>query len=385
MRLNIGNMVLDDPLDLDDGMPVYIEEKELHQHGFVMGKTGTGKTIFGLNIFKMFVWMRWAIILMEPSGYMSRDAWSICGGKATYCSLKHPVPINIFRLPFDIPSICGIFREALNQSIVMSSNQANKDTTVKMNVILDEQVRASIEGGNPSIRDVRDRIAGLKGNMETRDGILARLDFLLGDPRMNQILCGEGTLDIGKLTADKGIWIIDTSSMTVEQLTFTGNCVSQIIKAHMRHAPMDSHQPLAVIVDECGNYLSPNWTTILHEGRKYKMSVFAFTQETSGWPEQLRRALLASGSLISYRVPHTEASMIARELHITADVVQFLEKYHFAYLTPSSRGIAKAPRPPMVKPLPLPEIAAEPKVQYTPKTEPIPLPKPQWFTLEPLT
>lgn len=377
MRLKIGTRISDDE---EDGSAVYIAEKELFQHCFGMGKSGTGKSVWLLNVFKLFFWMRWAVILIEPSGYMSRDAWSICGGKATYCSLKHPVPINIFRLPFDIPTICGIFREALNQSIVQSSNQANKDTTVKMNVILDEQVKASIEAGNPSIRDVRDRIAGLRGNNETRDGIVARLDFLLGDPRMNQILCGEGTLDIADLTANQKIFILDTSSMTVEQLTFIGNLASNIIKAHMRFAPLDSHQPLAVLVDECGNYTNYNWATILAEGRKYKLSVFAFTQQTSGLPERLRRILAASGTHVCFRVPHTDATQAASELHTDAKALQFLEKYHFGFLTPSSRGIAKAPRPPVFTELQIPEIA-EPKTDYRPESKP---PKTAWFPLEPL-
>jgi hypothetical protein len=88
--------------------------------------------------------------------------------------------------------------------------------------------------------------------------------------------------------------------------------------------------------------------------------------------ENLVRNLLNVGSIVSFRVGSREAGMISREINCAREELQFLEKYWVAYLTGKETGIAKAPMPPIVKPL-------EPK-----KSEPKKTLKGGWFKLEPL-
>ena len=86
----------------------------------------------------------------------------------------------------------------------------------------------------------------------------------------------------------------------------------------------------------------------------------------------MARVMLNVGNIVSYRLGHREASFVARELNIPNQDIQFIEKYHVAYLNPKGRGIAKAPRPPFFKEVKTPTRAE-------PQRKPM---KPSWFTLE---
>jgi hypothetical protein len=78
------------------------------------------------------------------------------------------------------------------------------------------------------------------------------------------------------------------------------------------------------------------------------------------------------GSIVAFKSGYHEASVIAREMSISAEEIQFLEKHHLAYLTPDERGIAKAPRPPIFK-----EVKINP-------VKPKPVQTGGWFDLKPL-
>lgn len=391
-RLKLGRAVSEDPVE--DAISVFIQVKELFQHLLVIGKSGTGKSVFLLNWFLALCWFKAAKILIEPSGFLARDAYSACKGKAIYCSLKHPVSINPLLQNFDPNTVSAIVREAMNQVIAIVTREANRDMTVKMSVILDKAILSCLDRGRPSLAAVRDEIAGLRGDNETRDGISSRLNFLLGDPRMMEILCGDTTLDIANLIKSQGTFILDCSGMTQEQLVFVGNLVSQGVKNHLRFANHDDIQPLALILDEAHNFISPSWPTILKEGRKYGLSAMIASQDLAFFSEQMRRVLLNVGSIVSFRVGHHEAQYIAKELRVETEVLQFMEKYHHAYLTPSSSGIARAPRPPIFNKLEIPTsdrsgsttfngrtvVEKPPQVaSVTTDYTPMNIPKAKWF------
>ena len=79
--------------------------------------------------------------------------------------------------------------------------------------------------------------------------------------------------------------------------------------------------------------------------------------------------MLNVGNIISFRVGHNEAQRIAPELGMRPEDLQFLEKYHVAYLTPKGRGICKVSPPPFVKKIEL-------KVEVQSKSQ-------GWFKLQP--
>jgi hypothetical protein len=271
--------------------------------------------------------------------------------------------------PYNPNQISDNIAEAVNQVIVLTSPNAN--LTVKMRSILDQAVKWCLGNNRRNLIAVRDYIVNLKGDGETRDGIIQRLNFLLNDDRMHPILCGNNSIEWGKLI-DKGeTLILDAFGMSREKMIFTGNIISQGIKNYFRYERPKDYKPLSLYVDECHLFTNYNFMDILKEGRKFKLGTVLATQDFAVIDEKLARIMCNVGTIITYRIGAREAYLLAREMDCTPQTLQFLEKYYVSYMTPKERGIAKAARPPIFKQI---EIRrAEPQRKSK-----------GWFTLEPL-
>lgn len=358
-RLKIGTV---------DYIPVYVSENDRFTHVLLMGKSGTGKSSLIANWWQMDSYYPFAKVLIEPSGFLARDCYSLSRGKALYCSVDSPVSLNPMQSPYDPNVICDIISESLNQVIAMTT--PNDKLTVKMRGILDAAIKWCLERNRKNLLSVRDYILNLKGDGETRDGIIQRLNFLLADSRMLPILCGNDSVEWGEFIARKKTLIFDAFQMGTEKMIFAGNLISQGLKNYFRFQRPKEYQPLSFYVDECHNFVNFNFLDILKEGRKYKLATVMSTQDFSVIDERLSRVMMNVGSIISYRVGFREASLIGREMNVSPQDLQFLEKYHLAYMTPIERGIAKAPSPPLFESL----AVEKAKIETKPG---------DWFKLEP--
>lgn len=338
-----------------DYVPVYTSDR--YTGILLLGKSGTGKSATITSWWEQDCYYKYAKILIEPSGFLAQDCYSIAKGKAIYCSLITPVSINPMQAPYDPNQISDNVAEALNQVIQLTS--PNTSLTVKMRSILDGAVKWCLGNNRRSLLHVRDYILNIKGDGETRDGIIQRLNFLLNDERMQPILCGNNSIEWGKFIESGQTFILDAFGMSREKMLFAGNIISQGVKNYFRYERPKEYHPLSMYVDECHLFVNFNFLDILKEGRKFKLGTVMATQDFSSIDEKLARVMCNVGTILTYRVGAREAGMISREMDCSPQTLQFLEKYHVAYLTPKDRGIAKAPRPPFFKKLEIRKV--EPK------------------------
>lgn len=356
-RLKVGT-------DIEVKMPVYINDRYIHT--LLMGKSGTGKSTSISNWWEQDHYYGNAKVLVDPSGSLARGCYSISGGR--YCSLNHPISINLMKAPYADGQISESIAEAVNQ--VISITTPNQLFTVKMREILDEAVKWCLKNNRRSLLSVRDYILNLKGQGDTRDGIIARLNFILNDDRMQKILCGNNSIEWGELIRNRQTFILDCFGMGKEKMVFAGSIITQGIKNYFRYERQTEYQPLSLYIDECHNFINPNMFDILKEGRKYKLSCVLATQDFATIDDKMTRTMLNVGNIVSYRLGYREAQHIAKELDIKSQDLQFIEKYHVAYMTPREKGIAKAPRPPFF-------IEKEPPTQAEPQRKS----RPSWFTM----
>src|SRR5512135_3534818 len=162
--------------------PVYIKDKERYTSVIVLGKSGMGKSSLLSNWWQQDCYFKNAKVLIEPSGFLAKDCYSISRGRVLYCSLDTPVSINPMQAPYNPDQISDNIAEALNQVIALTT--PNTSFTVKMRGILDQAVKWCLGNNRRSLLHVRDCILNMKGDGETRDGIIQRLNFLLNDERM---------------------------------------------------------------------------------------------------------------------------------------------------------------------------------------------------------
>jgi len=359
-RLKIGNA-------RESLMPIYIQDRCIHI--LLMGKSGAGKSTSIANWWEQDHYYGNAKVLVDPSGFLARDCYSISRG--LYCSLEHPVALNPMRAPYSDSQIAGLIAEAINQVIAVTT--PNQPFTVKMRDILDTSVKWCLKNDRKSLVHVLDHVKNLSGDRETRDGIIARLSFLLNDEKMVKVLCGDHSVEWGDLIAKRQTFIFDCFGMTRETMVFAGSIVTNGIKNYFRYARPKEYLPLSLYLDEAQNFINPSLFDILKEGRKYKLSVCLSTQDFAVIDDRMTRVMLNVGNIVSYRLGSREASFVAKELNLSPQDLQFLEMYHVAYLTPKERGIAKAPYPPFFK-------QAEPPKKVVSQRKST---RPVWFTLEP--
>lgn len=360
-RLKIGT---------DDYLPVYIRDKDRYQSVLVIGKSGTGKSSLLSGWWEQDCFYKNARVLIEPSGFLAKDCFGIGRGRGRYCALDSPISINPMRQPYNPNQIVDNIAEAVNQVVRHTTDGANNSLTAKMRGILDQSIKWCLERNRKSLLHVRDYVANLKGDNETRDGIIQRLNLLLSDERLISILCGNDAIEWGEFIRKGESLIVDCHGMGSDKMVFVGSLVSHGVKSYLRYERPKDYSPLSLVVDECHNFVNSNFLDILKEGRKFKLSTVLSTQDFAVVDEKMARVMLNVGTIIAFRSGHREASAIAREMCIPADVVQFLEKYHVVYKTPKETGIAKTPRPPIFKEM-TPKVA-EPVIKSS-----------GWFDLEP--
>jgi hypothetical protein len=322
----------------------YIKERYLSI--LLLGKSGTGKSTSILNwVYDDSFW-NYSKIVIEPSGFLAKDCFKILKGKARYCSLETPVSLNPMLLPYDPNTISDTIAECINQVIQLTT--PNDSLTARMRVMLDDKVKYCLKNNRKSLLHVRDEIAKITVGAETRDGILSRLNFILNDERMERILCEGKSVRWGEFISSGQSFLLDAFAMGREKMIFVGNIIAQGIKNYFRYERPKVYRPCAMYVDECHNFVNYNFFDILKEGRKFKLSVVLSTQDFAAIDYKLARVMLNVGNIVAYRLGAKDAQLVGNELDVSRQDLQFLEKYHCAYLTPEETGFCKAKMPPLI-------------------------------------
>ena len=370
-RLKLGN-------DQDTYMPVYVKDNDRYLSVLVVGRPGTGKSVSLENWWFMDSFYPCAKIAIDPSGFLAKNLYALSRGHALYCSINHPISLNPLLEPYSPIQIADNLIEVVNQVVTLTT--PNDKFTVKMRELLTDTTLWCLKNNRKSIDAIRDVLKAQKGNAETRDGIIARLEMLLQDEQFRRIVCGTTTINWTKFIEKAGTLILDCFGMSRDKMIFTGCIITHAIKSHFRYTEVANPKPLLLYIDEAHNFINHNHLDIFKEGRKHKISAILCTQDFANVDQQLVKTMLSNiGTLVSFTCGSREASLLSREfLNLETRDIQSLEKYHFAYKTPEEEGIAKSMRPLFIKQIPIPIKAYEPRkhfslawfplVSYSPRT-----------------
>lgn len=109
--------------------------------------------------------------------------------------------------------------------------------------------------------------------------------------------------------------------------------VSQFQLAAMARSsrPEDERVPFLLVVDEFQNFATEAFTSILAEARKYRLTLTLSHQYIDQLTPSIRSAVFGNvGNLISFRVGHTDAAVLASEFghEVRADAFVDLPRFH---------------------------------------------------------
>lgn len=352
-RMRIG-------IDAESYAPITVKPENRFKGTLLIAPTGFGKTVLLGNIVQGDSYSPVGRIIVDPSGFWAHEMYSLLKGKAHYMRLGGDVGANPMLSPYTPFQIADLIKESLDQMVRLATHEANKNLTVKMMQILDANVIRCIELGRTTLDEVRASIAAERGNSETRDGLLARLDLLLSDPQFKQLICNKG-FEINKLIENQETLIVDCSAMGYAKQVFIGSLITNLTKAYFLYSKPKEYKPLILIIDEAHNFISEEWTIIAKQARKYKIASILSTTDFSMLSKPLIHSLLSnSGTLIVMKAGFIEAQMIANEFTtVTKEDIQGLEKYHAYAKTDDGEFKVKLPRPVYVREIPIKTMKQE--------------------------
>jgi hypothetical protein len=315
--------------------------------------------------------MKVSQILIDPSGFLAEEAYAASRGKVHFCRLDHPISLNPMRSPYKPFQIAEMLVETINQMVLQTT--PNQMMTAKMLQIFNRHVVENLGRNRYTLAEVRASIEAEHGDIQTRDGILARLDLLLQDEDFKQIICGGSSVEINQLIDRQESFILDCSGMGTAKKIFIGTLLTNLLKAYFTYSRPKERKPLVFMVDEAHNFVTPDFALVLKEGRKHLLATVMATTDFSMMPKQLIHTILSNaGTLVCLRAGHVEAQMISNEFTtIKPEDIKSLEKYHAAVKTPDTETIIKLPLPLTFKPIPIKKN--EPKKTFNL----------DWFDLEP--
>ena len=293
-RMKIG-------IDSETYMPVYVKAEDRYKHALIIGKTGTGKSQALLNVWQGDSYSKVAKILIDPSGFLARDAYSV--GRGHYCSLLHPIGLNPMLSPYRPHQIADLIADTINQMVTLTT--PNEKFTVKMREILDEEIVRCLERGQTTLEEVRANIQAQRGGAETRDGIVARLNLVLSDPDFKQLICGQG-FEINKLIQNQESFLLDCSSMGMAKRIFIGTLLTNLLKSYFIYAKPKEYKPVIFMVDEAHNFVDTSFITVVKESRKYSVAVVLLSTDFSTMPKPLIHSVLSNFGHLS--LPESRSS-----------------------------------------------------------------------------
>lgn len=351
----------------EDFYPVNISPRERTLGMFVCGATGKGKS----TLLENMLWQdlklpQCAVVLIDPSGFLARKVYAMAKGREVYyLSLENPLPLNPIYTPYSTEQTIDTFIEIINH--IFEATRSNEPLTGRMKKILIRSIRWCLDHNRPRLDSVRDRLLndpetnlGRHGNAV--DGLIDRLDLILDDPKLKQIICQEEVFNWKEFIEKKGVFIFDSYGMSQEKNIFVGSILTHLIRAYFRMTRQKEYKPLALYVDECQHYINYTFYDVLKEGRKYQILTTLATQDFANVPPRFTHTVLSNiGTIISLSPGYREAKELSLEFKdLDTKQIKFTDKYFGAIRTPSFEGIIKMSKPPMVKEKETPTMEAKP-------------------------
>ena len=347
--------------------PLGLHASDRRQHLYVVGKTGTGKTTLLRNLILQDIAAGEGIAVIDPHGDLSLDL------------LDHIPPWRsdhvVYFDPADEQASIGLNllervppgrRHLVAAGVVSAFKNIWSDSWgPRLEYVLYAAVAALLECENTSLLGVQrmlidpryrswvvnqvkdpivrsywlDEFTGYDKRLAAE--IIAPIQnkvgqLLMAAPIRNILGQVKSKIDARFMMDNRRIFIANLSkgALGADKAQLLGAIlVTQFQLAAMARAnvPETSRQPLYLYVDDCHNFVTDSFNSILSEARKYGLCLTLSHQYTAQLRQETLDAVLGNvGNLISFRVGENDAKTLEREFggKYPASTFNSLGNYH---------------------------------------------------------
>jgi len=351
--------------------PVFMSELDRQRHTYIIGKTGTGKSKFLIELMYQDIMAGRGLCFIDPHGDAVEDLIAMIpperaedviyfrpGDQERPMGLnllsaktedqKHFVATSVINMMYKLfdPHKTGIvgprFEHAVRNAMLTAMSEEGTTFVEVMRILTDANY---VQELLPKVKDpiVRrywtDQIAQTSDfhKSEVLDYIVSKFGRFVTNKMIRNIIGqSESSFSFREIMDEGKILLINLSKgeLGEENSNFLGLIlVPRILMAAMSRTdiPEEQRRDFFLYVDEFQNLATPDFAQILSEARKYKLSLTVANQFIGQIEEEVKNAIFGNvGTIITYRVGVTDANYLAREFSpvFSEDDLLNIERFH---------------------------------------------------------
>ncbi|MFA5889235.1 MAG: TraM recognition domain-containing protein [Candidatus Paceibacterota bacterium] len=338
--------------------PVYMKEEDRLRHLYVIGQTGTGKTVFLKNLIIQDIQAGNGCCFIDPHG---TDVQSILANipqerlqDVIYFDpsyTERPMALNMLEYnrnhpeqkTFVVNELFSIFQklygkvpEALgpmfeqyfrNATMLVIEDPDTGCTLLDVSRVMTNKVFRDLKLSNcknPVVvqfwREVAEKAGGEASLANIVPYITSKFDVFLANDIMRPIIAQEkSSFDFRQIMDNKKILLVNLSKGRLGDIN--ANLIGLILVGKILMAALSrvdmvgkDFPPFYLYIDEFQNITTNSISTILSEARKYKLSLNVAHQFIAQLQEEIRDAVFGNvGSIISFRVSSEDAEYLEKQ------------------------------------------------------------------------
>ena len=332
--------------------PFGIRQKDRLSHLYIIGKTGTGKSTLMKNILLQDIRAGRGCALFDPHGDLVEEVLPVAQAERpedlTHLDATEPRPSWYFnplggvhpeQHPLAVAGLIDVFKKTWGEeSVGVRSEHVLRNVAFTLlerdsgslalvpRLLTDRAFRRSLVKGiqNPHVQQFwmseYDRYSpGMRSVVIAP--LLNKVGALLTDPRLNRILGADtASFKLAETMNSGGVLLVNLAKGRIGEgpSAILGSLlVSYLALAGLgrAHQPAKERRAYFVYLDEFQLLSTSALVNMLPELRKFGVGLTLANQHLSQLSPELRDAVLGNaGTLISFRVGASDASLVAREL-----------------------------------------------------------------------
>ncbi|MCS7093462.1 MAG: type IV secretion system DNA-binding domain-containing protein [Patescibacteria group bacterium] len=351
--------------------PVYLLLEDRRRHLYIIGKTGTGKSVLLEDLAIQDIKAGHGVCVIDPHGDLIENIIKYIPPQraeeviyfdpsdterpmglnlleAETEEQKHFITTSIINLMYKLydPQRTGIigprFEHAVRNAMLTVMSEPGTTFVEVVRCLTDPKY---VQEMLPKVQDpiIRrywtDQIAQTSDfhKSEVLDYIVSKFGRFVTNKTMRNIIGqSRSAFDFRQIMDEEKILLINLSKgkLGEENSSFLGLVlIPKILVAAMsrQEVPEDQRRDFFLYVDEFQNFATPDFATILSEARKYRLNLTVANQFIGQMEEEVKNAVFGNvGTLISFRVGVTDAAYLQREyqpVFSEADLIN-VERFH---------------------------------------------------------
>ncbi len=351
--------------------PIYIGFEDRRRHVYIIGKTGTGKSVLLQDMAIQDIKDGHGVCVIDPHGDLIDEIVKFIPPdraedviyfdpsdterpmglnllEAKTEDQKHFITTAIINLMYKLydPQRTGIigprFEHAVRNAMLTVMYEPGATFVEVMRILQDpkyvQEILPKVE--DPIVRRYwTDQIAQTSDfhKSEVLDYIVSKFGRFVTNKTMRNIIGqSKSAFDFRQVMDEGKILLINLSKgkLGEENSSFLGLVlIPKILVAAMsrQEIPEEHRRDFFLYVDEFQNFATPDFATILSEARKYHLNLTVANQFIGQMEEEVKNAVFGNvGSLITFRVGVTDASYLQREyqpVFSESDLIN-IERFH---------------------------------------------------------